>query len=464
MVHRIATAFVAAVSIATCITAGSRMLAGPAMRPSADALNAPGNQVQRDESADALAVRLRAEGPEALARLVRQRQAILEHAGSSADAEAVKAMTNKRVQIDDLIDRVAGQRYACVSHLYWYTDLDEAKAAAAASSKPILSLRMLGKLTDEFSCANSRFFRTTLYANQEISQRLRERFVLHWKSVRSVPRVTIDFGDGRKLERTITGNSVHYALAADGQPLDALPGLYGPGQFMSWLTEVEMLHAKVAPLSPEARAEHLAQYHAAAGRRIASQWARDLLAVAPERVADAEKFNTTNLPSKPGGSVVAATRLAQPKGKVEMPILRLLTSDPASLAQATTDDAWTRMAALPAHSAQLDAASVQVIRRENPTAARAGALAVTKRAVEDPILRLVGNLQTSIAIDTVRNEYTLHRHVHEWFAAGQVPADADQLNTRVYAELFLTPDSDPWLGLVDGDTYTALERGGVVQP
>ena len=162
---------------------------------------------------------------------------------------AMRKAATDTTRIDDLIDRVAGQRYACVSGLYWYTDLEKAKAEAAASGKPILSLRMLGKLTEEFSCANSRFFRTTLYANEEIARELRERFVLHWKSVRPVPRVTIDFGDGRKLERTITGNSVHYVLAADGQPLDALPGLYGPRQFQSWLSEVETLHENTRSLA-----------------------------------------------------------------------------------------------------------------------------------------------------------------------------------------------------------------------
>jgi hypothetical protein len=134
------------------------------------------------------------------------------------------------------------------------------------------------------------------------------------------------------------------------------------------------------------------------------------------------------------------------------------------LAEATTDDVWTRMAALLPHVAQLDEASLKVIRQENPAAKRAGALAITKRVIEDPILHMVRNLQASIAVDSVRNEYTLHRQVHEWFAAGQVPADAEQLNARVYAELFLTPESDPWLGLAEGDSYTALERGGVVQP
>jgi hypothetical protein len=38
------------------------------------------------------------------------------------------------------------------------------------------------------------------------------------------------------------------------------------------------------------------------------------------------------------------------------------------------------------------------------------------------------------------------------------------LNKRVYAELFLTPGTDPWLGLVPADTYTALDGGGICTP
>ena len=100
------------------------------------------------------------------------------------------------------------------------------------------------------------------------------------------------------------------------------------------------------------------------------------------------------------------------------------------------------------------------MRRENPDAFRAGARAMTKRVVEDPLLPLVANLQPSIAVDTVRNEYTLHREVHAWFASEQPPADVDAFNERVYAELFLTPSSDPWLGLAPNDVYTALTQGG----
>jgi hypothetical protein len=377
-------------------------------------------------------------------------------------------------RIDALIDRVAGQRYACVSGLYWHTDLDKAKAEAALSGKPILSLRMLGQLTEEFSCANSRFFRTTLYANEEIARQLRERFVLHWKSVRPVPRVTIDFGDGRKIERTVTGNSVHYVLAADGQPLDALPGLYGPRQFQSWLSEAESLHENTRSLPATDRSAYLQQYHVEHERQIANRWARDLAAVAPNRpldtltepesepaVVNASADQTAKLPSTLKPTVVRATEMAMPKGMVEMPILRLLARDPAQLAAKTTDDVWNKIAARAEHAVELDQSTRKLIRQENP-AAVAGALAVTKRKVEDPILRLVRNLQSSIALDSVRNEYTLHRQLHGWFAAGAIGGDVEQLNERVYAELFLTPSSDPWLGLTEGDAYTALENGGVV--
>ena len=46
-------------------------------------------------------------------------------------------------------------------------------------------LRLLGRLDDELSCANSRFFRTALDANAEVSAYLREHYVLtlqHWIS------------------------------------------------------------------------------------------------------------------------------------------------------------------------------------------------------------------------------------------------------------------------------------------
>jgi len=275
-----------------------------------------------------------------------------------------------------IIDAVAKQKDASASRLYWYTDFEAAKVAARASGKPILSLRLLGNLDEEFSCANSRYFRTVLYANTEVSRVLREHFILHWKSVRPVPKITIDFGDGRTLERTITGNSIHYVLDSDGRVVDALPGLYGPKAFLKVLTAAEQ-QAKTG--------------------------------------SDLRKFHAAQLQKS-------------------------FVFDPEDI--------------------RLDASSRELMRAKVLPARAAGFLAASKTLVEDPMLRVVQAFEHSLVEDTRQNETVLHRRLHEWFVRGEV-TDVEQLNERVYAELFLMPRSDPWLGLAPADAYTALPNDGL---
>src|SRR5690606_29242284 len=121
-------------------------------------------------------------------------------------AKLETATAGEQEHLRAAIGTVAAQRDADVSKLYWFTSLEQAQAEAKKRGVPILSLRLLGRLDEELSCANSRFFRTALYANAKVSKELRERFVLHWSTERPAPLVTIDFGDGRKVQRTITGN------------------------------------------------------------------------------------------------------------------------------------------------------------------------------------------------------------------------------------------------------------------
>jgi hypothetical protein len=260
-----------------------------------------------------------------------------------------------------------------------------------------------------------------------------------------VPVVTIDFGDGRILRRTVTGNSIHYVLDAEGRVVDALPGLYGPAAFLRGLGEAASLANTVKDLADSDRESSLRQYHEEHARSIAQRLHADL---------------------------------------------KTLGIDTPSTATTTFDDVtWGRIADLHCGDASLDQASIEMIRRQQEELHRpfavqpvamgfalnngvprpaalarpaefAGQIAISKGIVEDPILRLVRTFESSIALDTVRNEYLLHRTIHEWLAAGDVPP-VDQLNARVYADLFLTPDGDPWLGLAPTDAYTALDRGGV---
>lgn len=276
----------------------------------------------------------------------------------------------------------------------------------------------------------------------------------------------LDFGDGRKLERTLTGNSAHYVLDANGEPLDCLPGLYNSKRFLQWLETVDHLaRAAGSPEGKKVRSDLLQSYHSQRLRAIAQDWQADLQSIDLQ-----ESFKKLALAqgaaAQPEFAVAppaeAAAVIARPKMVVEIPIIRVVTMQVPKLEERTDDQMWEKIAALHTAETQLDTSSERLIRRQNPNAAMAGAIAITKRRVEDPLVRMLASLRSSIAMDTVRNEYQLHRKIHQWFL-DETPTDADALNERVYAELFLTPSSDPWIGLVRPNTYTGLENGGIVQ-
>ena len=159
------------------------------------------------------------------------------------------------------LNRAGNAFYNGEARLFWFTDLNAARAQAKREGKPILSLRLLGNLSDEYSCANSRLFRVLLYPNTQINRRLRDNFVLHWSSERPVPVATIDMGDGRVIKRTLTGNSAHYLLSADGQPLDVLAGLYAPAEFEKWLKNGADFARDWQAMNAEARPKLLADWH-----------------------------------------------------------------------------------------------------------------------------------------------------------------------------------------------------------
>lgn len=346
------------------------------------------------------------------------------------------------------LDHVAQQKNSYIAGLYWYTDLEAAKKASAESGKPILSLRLLGKLTDEFSCANSRFFRTVLYPNDAVATMLRERFVLHWQSVRPVPTVTIDFGDGRKLERTLTGNSIHYILDSQARPLDALPGLYGPQAFLRGLVNAESLFKSLEGKNATERNILLMQYYGEQHHKIALDWTRDTQKIGGKVPEGFRLIKGTN--GQPDALAIAP--IAMTKAATETNILRSLTRVIDSLGQVTDEDGWRKIAELHSSLAVLDDRSVALIKRQNP------ALSDVEMA------RLVNKFQELIALDTVRNENMLHSKLYAWLMRDPARGDVEKLNEKVYASLFFTPHSDPWLGLFSTDVYTALDNGGVVKP
>lgn len=422
----------------------------------------PVDRVQQSTSQDttvaaAAQKHLREAGPSGLRMLLeRYASQIAAHRGGAPSDEQWK-------RIASALDKVGGQHDNYASQLYWYTDLEQAKAAARVSGRPILSLRLLGRLDEDLSCANSRFFRTTLYPDTQINQILKDQYILHWESVRPAPRVTINFGDGRMLERTITGNSIHYILDSNGQIVDALPGLYSAEVFAR-----ELRAAADASQGEGDKTAHLE----ATRTRLLNQWAGDLAALhvslpaRPWREDDLEArtneatwqqiaqlhpagaridANVRELMLRKFPSAQFAARLAETKSVVEVPILR----NTENLGQAN----------LPGGNA---------LAPPFPTAQVAARVSLSKSMVETPMLRSfdssprVLSLRRTVALDTVENDYTRRTRILA-FVASQARAHKLSLaaiNDWVYGQVFLTPREDPWLGLATGDVFSAIDGDG----
>jgi hypothetical protein len=383
----------------------------------------------------------------------------------SAESPRARASDPQWQRLTAALDAVSRQRDSYASRLYWYTDIEQAKGAARASGKPILSLRLLGNLDEEYSCANSRFFRSILYANTEVSGFLRENFILHWKSVRPVPRVTIDFGDGRKIERTLTGNSIHYVLDAEGRPIDAIPGLYGPAAFLKALEQALSGFRSSSGKSGEAREASLRAYHKGAMESIFAEFRADITRAGARLIPPPAAAKTEVAASAPTAGQAAPRAITKMGGEIKTlksigivdPLL-VLPQSPGGLERllgplgAEGDmTEWVRIAALHGVDVRLDASSIALIRSQYPSIGPGDAT----------MSRILQNLERYLALDTVRNEYLMHTNLHAWFIEGSLTQDVETLNERVYTAFFLTPRSDPWLGLLLPDTYTGLMNGGV---
>lgn len=347
-------------------------------------------------------------------------------------------------RISYVLDQVAMQKDAYSSRLFWHTDLLEALREAKLRDKKLISLRLLGNLNEEYSCANSRLFRSILYSDPVVARMLREDFVLHWKSVRPAPKITIDFGDGRKLVRTITGNSIHYILSSSGQIIDALPGLYDPATFGRYLRESRSLETKQF-----AEFQTYNVYRLKIGKALVEDWERKMKLLGRDTGIKSPDEREVVVP-EPGqlGAFPAMLRTATKSG-IESPAILALMPQVERLRKNTLIEDWKPLAEI-SDPVDLSDESIAMIR------SKAGNIK------DHEFDRMIQNLKSYVAIDTVQNEYRFHLVIMSWlnnFAA----ADHDAFNKRVYAELFLTPGTDKWLGLYSPDVYSAIENNGLVR-
>lgn len=391
----------------------------------------------------------RTEGPVAVNRLMREREKLLAAAKEVANNNIPELPAWQRVNaIHETIDKVAAARYSHESGLYWYTDENEANRVAKEQGKPVLALRLLGKLDEELSCANSRYFRILLYPDDKVRQLLHDKFILTWKSVRPVPKITIDLGDGRKVERTITGNSVHYVVLPDGKVVDVFPGLYGPVPFVERLVKAE----------------------AAAQRAIRAKDSKaELIAYQLQQIADLKKAWKADI------AKYEVWRRQQDQSDPSSEVVGHVPQQPLTF--------WEVAARFHPEYSELSKASVALVKQEEgvgqsrateslrPTADLD--YAFTKGGDESAISMLVACVQPTLQADTVYNEYcgryAALRYLnpdpqkspfdddHRSFAPTSL-TPLEQLNDFVYAQVFHYEPDDPWIGLARFDSLTALPK------
>lgn len=100
-----------------------------------------------------------------------------------------------------------------------------------------------------------------LFSSDEVADYINENFEPVWESVRPVPLVTIDFGNGHTITRTLNGNIATQICTADGQVLDILPGVYTAEVYGQQLEQLVLLHRYMWQRNRGRPAELLQEYH-----------------------------------------------------------------------------------------------------------------------------------------------------------------------------------------------------------
>jgi hypothetical protein len=219
------------------------------------------------------------------------------------------------------------------------------------------------------------------------------------------------------------------------------------------LTQAETFFKVFQQLPAAQQPAALRQYHYDRFAQVQQQWSRELPTVTmkdtPALLALPPQPPTRSTPS-----AAIAGRIAMTKSAVELPLVQLTTplgENRQTLTQITDAAAWKVLADRDQGRSKLDANSLALMAQKvSPNASR-------------PLAIVAGQFERNMALDTVRNEYLLHSQLHQWFSEQETMATFEQLNRRVYNSLFLTPASDPWLGLRPGDAFGAIEGDGVLQ-
>jgi hypothetical protein len=232
---------------------------------------------------------------------------------------------------------------------------------------------------------------------------------------------------------------VHYVLDSSGRVIDVITGLHDTGDFLSRLRDGIAIGAQCGVRLADRSC--VAARHREALEATQRAWTQ-----LEPGIPTWDALVALDVPAPAAPSAVVAMPIAIGKMSIEAPMLRLMGIAPRTPAPdpIAWEDVVARVGRPPFET---------VLSEESQSLARLK----TGRTDDEALLRATFDRVTR---DTVQNRFTLERRVHAWLADETVPTDFASIDTRVYAELFLTPASDPWLGLRDEATWDVLEVNG----
>lgn len=115
-----------------------------------------------------------------------------------------------------------------------------------------------------------------MFSDKAVAEYINNNFEPVWQSVRPVPTVTIDFGNGKTLVRTLKGNIATYVCTAPGRVLDILPGIYNAKEFVASLDQMLKLHSQVANKFTDGQDKILVSYHERKAKTLAKSASHSL--------------------------------------------------------------------------------------------------------------------------------------------------------------------------------------------
>lgn len=99
-----------------------------------------------------------------------------------------------------------------------------------------------------------------MFSNPEIAAYINQNFEPVWESVRPVPTINIDFGNGQKITRTLHGNIATYICTSDGSIIDVIPGVYEPQAYLRQLKKLNEASKNIMAQSVR-QFELIGKYH-----------------------------------------------------------------------------------------------------------------------------------------------------------------------------------------------------------